>query len=87
MGYRELTERGQAAALIIGESAPFQVHLAEEAQCGGERVKRIGRSTFLRVGERRRLDRGKLLSHEYELGTHEYELGTGRECELGTGRM
>jgi hypothetical protein len=30
MGYRELKERGQAAALNIGESAPFQAHLAEE---------------------------------------------------------
>src|SRR5580704_1967048 len=29
MGYREHTERWQAAALIIGESAPFQAHLAE----------------------------------------------------------
>jgi hypothetical protein len=32
MGYGELTERGQAAALIIGEIAPFQAHLPEEAQ-------------------------------------------------------
>ena len=35
MGYRELTERRQAAALIIGESAPFQAHLAEETQENG----------------------------------------------------